>query len=211
MLSPFLFNVYLDEALKSSKKLKEVRDRGDLLAFADDMLILTNSKPEMGEIIRCLEQLEPQWNLRMNKAKSQILTKCQDPDIEGVPCMRQVKYLGVPVHVELQEQRKLAKESINRNLNFLRWKLKHVDVNIKDTVTCALARSILIYIGTPLTAAKVWNQKHIEQLEAQLFRQVNNLPNVISNKALMHVACSLRPAWEIIKVLKDKASLQSKN
>jgi hypothetical protein len=57
----------------------------------------------------------------------------------------------------------------------------------------------------------VWNQKHIEQLEAQLFRQVNNLPNVISNKALMHVACSLRPAWEIIKVLKDKASLQSKN
>ena len=60
-------------------------------------------------------------------------------------------------------------------------------------------------------AAKVWDQKHIEQLEAQLFRQVNNLPNVISNKALMHVACSLRPAWEIIKVLKDKASLQSKN
>jgi hypothetical protein len=57
VLSPFLFNVYLDEALKSSKKLKEVRDRGDLLAFADDMLILTNSKPEMGEIIRCLEQL----------------------------------------------------------------------------------------------------------------------------------------------------------
>jgi hypothetical protein len=34
---------------------------------------------------------------------------------------------------------------------------------------------------------------------------------VISNKALLHVACSLRPAWEIIKVLKDKASLQSKN
>ena len=70
MLSTFLFNVYLDEALKSSKKLKEVRDRGDLLAFADDMLILTNSKPEMGEIIKRLEQLQPKWNLRMNKAKS---------------------------------------------------------------------------------------------------------------------------------------------
>ena len=60
-------------------------------------------------------------------------------------------------------------------------------------------------------AANVWNQKHIEQVEAQLFHQVNNLPNIISNKALMHVACQLRPAWDIIKVLKTKASLQSKN
>jgi hypothetical protein len=33
-----LFNVYLEEAIKSSKKLDEVRSRGDLLAFADDML-----------------------------------------------------------------------------------------------------------------------------------------------------------------------------
>ena len=147
----------------------------------------------------------------MNKIKSQILTKDSVTDIEGVPCMQQVKYLGVPVHVDLQEQRKLAKESIERNLSYLRWKLKHVDVNIKDTLTCALARSILVYIGTPMVAAQVWHQKHIEQIEAQLFRQVNNLPNVISNKALMHIACSIRPAWEIIKVLKNKASLQSKN
>ena len=34
------------------------------------MLILTNSKPEMGEIIRSLEYLEGEWNLRMNKTKS---------------------------------------------------------------------------------------------------------------------------------------------
>ena len=70
VLSPFLFNVYLDEALHSNRKLKEVKDRGDLLAFADDMLILTNSKPEMAEIIRCLEGLGPAWNLRMNQTKS---------------------------------------------------------------------------------------------------------------------------------------------
>ena len=93
----------------------------------------------------------------MNKIKSQILTKDSVTDIEGVPCMQQVKYLGVPVHVDLQEQRKLAKESIERNLSYLRLKLKHVDVNIKDTLTCALARSILVYIGTPMVAAQVWH------------------------------------------------------
>jgi hypothetical protein len=43
VLSPFLFNVYLEEAIMSSKKLDEIRSRGDLLAFADDMLVMSNS------------------------------------------------------------------------------------------------------------------------------------------------------------------------
>ena len=47
VLSPVLFNVYLEEAIKSSKKLDEVRVRGDLLAFADDMLVMTNIKAEL--------------------------------------------------------------------------------------------------------------------------------------------------------------------
>jgi hypothetical protein len=47
VLSPVLFNVYLEEALKSSRKLEEMRRRGDLLAFADDMLVMSNSHPEI--------------------------------------------------------------------------------------------------------------------------------------------------------------------
>ena len=43
VLSPVLFNVYLEEALKSSTKLEALRKRGDLLAFADDMLVMTNN------------------------------------------------------------------------------------------------------------------------------------------------------------------------
>ena len=44
--------------------------RGDLLAFADDMLILTNSKAEMAQAIQELDNLSGLWNLRLNKAKS---------------------------------------------------------------------------------------------------------------------------------------------
>ena len=51
VLSPVLFNVYLEEAIRSSNKLEEVRRRGDLLAFADDMLVMTNSKPELEHIL----------------------------------------------------------------------------------------------------------------------------------------------------------------
>ena len=60
ILSPVLFNVYLEEALKSSKKLEEVRRRGVLLAFADDMLMMSNCQSEIGMIVGELSRLETQ-------------------------------------------------------------------------------------------------------------------------------------------------------
>ena len=72
---PVLFNVYLEEAIKSSKKLDHVRARGDLLAFADDMLVMTNAKGELVEIIKELDLLQHKWNLRLNKKKCEILTR----------------------------------------------------------------------------------------------------------------------------------------
>ena len=51
VLSPMLFNVYLEEALGTTKKLREMVNIGDLLAFADDKLILMNSKAEMTQAI----------------------------------------------------------------------------------------------------------------------------------------------------------------
>ena len=58
ILSPVLFNVYLEEALKSSNKLEEVRKRGDLRAFADDMLVMSNSRAEVETIVGELANLQ---------------------------------------------------------------------------------------------------------------------------------------------------------
>ena len=97
VLSPVLFNVYLEEALKSSLKLEEVRKRGDLLAFADDMLVMTNNQSELTMIIDELGKLQQQWNLRLNKRKSEILTKEDSQEVSGIKCVKTVKYLGVKV------------------------------------------------------------------------------------------------------------------
>ena len=77
--------------------------RGDLLAFADDILILTNSKAEMAQAIQELDNLSDLWNLWLNKAKSQVLTEDNIPDIAGIPCATHVKYLGVPIHLDQKE------------------------------------------------------------------------------------------------------------
>ena len=66
VLSPMLFNVYLEEALGETQKLKDMVNRGDLFAFDDVMLILTNSKAEMTQAIHELESLSGIWNLRLN-------------------------------------------------------------------------------------------------------------------------------------------------
>ena len=74
VLAPLLFNIYLDEAIRSSAKLESLRKRGDLLAFADDMLICSNSKQEVEAAITELQGLEGSFNLKLNKKKSEILT-----------------------------------------------------------------------------------------------------------------------------------------
>ena len=105
-------------------------DRGDLLAFADDMLILTNSKAEMTQAIQELDNLNGVWNLRLNKAKSQVLTDDNITDIAGIPFANNVKYLGVPVHLEDKEQRDKCVVSIKSNLSHLKRKLSKVDLDI---------------------------------------------------------------------------------
>ena len=73
-----------------------------------------------------------------------------------------------------------------------------------------LARSLLVFIGTPMVAAGLWKREDIDRTEAQLFRQIKGLSNIISNKAIMNVACSMRNAWEIADPLARRANLQAK-
>ena len=138
------------------------------------------------------------------------LTEENIPDIAGIPCATHVKYLGVPVHIDQKAEREKCVASIKRNLGHLKWKLRNVDLDIKETLTCVLARSILVYIGTPMVASGLWKREDIDRMEAQLFREVNGLPNVISNKAILNVACSMRNAWEIVEQLAQRANLQSR-
>jgi hypothetical protein len=57
ILSPVLFNVNLEEALKSSRKLEDMRRRGVLLNFAYDMLVMSNSQLEIEKVIEELANL----------------------------------------------------------------------------------------------------------------------------------------------------------
>ena len=86
ILSPVLFNIYLEEALNSSEKLRQVRKKGDFLAFADDMLVMTSDRGELEIIVNELSSLSGNYNLRLNKKKSEILTLEKAGEIGGIRC-----------------------------------------------------------------------------------------------------------------------------
>ena len=49
-------------------------------------------------------------DLGLNKKKSEILTREELTDIQGIKCTKTVKYLGVRVTMDRKDQTKIAKE-----------------------------------------------------------------------------------------------------
>ncbi len=77
-----------------------------------------------------LTSLNQNWNLRLNKKKSEILTKADLPEIGGVKCVKVVKYLGVRVAVDKKEQNRVTREQIDKNIKLLRWRLGRADSDV---------------------------------------------------------------------------------
>ena len=109
------------------------------------------------------------------------------------------------VAVDKKDQIRISKEQINKNVQLLRWRLKRVDSDVLERLTCCLARSMLIYIGTPLAAAGLWKRKDIDRFEAGIYRKILGAPNNIPNKAILNTMTSMRLAGEAITHLSRSA------
>ena len=60
--------------------------------------------------------MQVKWNMKLNKKKSEVLTKLSVEEIKGIKCSTTVKYLGVRVAVDKKDQIKISKEQINKNV-----------------------------------------------------------------------------------------------
>ena len=99
-------------------------------------------------------------------------------------------------------------------MNTLKWRLKNAEPDVVQQLTCCLARSLLIYIGTPMFVAGLWKRKDIDVLEASMHREILFLPNTISNKAILNTMTSIRLAGEDIgnlaQHIREEAERQKK-
>ena len=152
-----------------------------------------------------LAKLNIEWNLRLNKKKSEILTNANLPEIGGVRCTKIVKYLGVKVTSDKKEQTKVAREQIDKNVKVMRWRLGRADSDVIQQLVCCLSRSMLIYIGTPMAAAGLWKRSDIDRFEASLYRKVLRIGNMVPNKAILNTMTNIRLAGEIVSNLSKGA------
>jgi hypothetical protein len=66
----------------------------------------------------------------LNKKKSEILTNEPLTELGGVKCTKTVKYLGVKVTVDKQEQKVIAREQIDKNIKLMRWRIGRADPDV---------------------------------------------------------------------------------
>ncbi len=90
------------------------------------------------------------------------------------------------------------KKSNLKYMTYIQRKLRSVDTEVREHLLVVLVRSLLIYHGTPLTAAGLWKKKEVDKLEVFLYRESAKLTNQIRNAAILNVMQSTRPCWEVV-------------
>ena len=87
----------------------------------------------------------------------------------------------------------------------MRWRIGKAEPDVIQRLTCCLARSMLIYIGTPLAAVGLWKREDIDRVEASLYRKILRIGNDIPNSAVLNIMTSTRLAGEVIHSLSREA------
>ncbi len=132
------------------------------------------------------------------------MTKEDISEVGGIKCTKTVKNLGVKVTCDRQEQLKISKEQIDKDINILRCKIGRGAG--RDTETCiCLVRSMLIYIGTPLMAVGLWKREDIDRAEASLYHKIIRICNEIPNFTVLNTMTITRLPGEVIYYLSSEA------
>lgn len=110
-ISPFLFNIYMEPLLHKIGEEAMVSVE-DVMAYADDILILCSSVHQLRQVIKVLKEWSLLNNLHLNAAKSGIIEfKAKhargDPNLktsdmfEGIPVVDKYRYLGTIINGKL--------------------------------------------------------------------------------------------------------------
>lgn len=94
-LSPFLFNIYLENALLNNPLLEKGIKEGKIWAFADDILLISKSTLETEQLIEAISGWGDSHALFLNKDKSHLISDIRSlgelKDIGGIKREKRVK------------------------------------------------------------------------------------------------------------------------
>lgn len=129
-LSPLLFNVYINgllEKLSSMGKGITLPDGGKVcaLAFADDIVIISESPDELQLMLNTLTMWCMEWDMTVNTRKTQIVVFGQNSDIHHffigsyeINIVSEYKYLGITLDSQLNFHSHVTRICLNARKAF---------------------------------------------------------------------------------------------
>ena len=76
--------------------------------------------------------------------------------------------------------------------------MRFVNSFVMEQIQNAYARSLIIYVGTPMVAAGLWKRKNIEEIERQTFKKMAMVPNNINAKVIANLVREKEPVWSVV-------------
>jgi hypothetical protein len=201
ILSPFLFNMVVDEVLR--KALDEPHAGGVQistrseplfdLAYADDIVVLAESS-EYAQLMLDRVSLEAsKVGLRINVGKTKVMYSCCEPAAvalngQALEIVNSFTYLGSEItptgDVTNETRKRIAKASgAFRSLERCLWSRNDISAKTKARVYDAAIRSILLY-GCETWPMKVSDEETMASFERRCWRKaIKSRPGVtLSNR-----------------------------
>ncbi len=124
IISPALFNIYSEGLLQKLETELNI-SKEDLLAYADDTLVLCDTLDQARDVIKCIRSWSLENCMNLNEKKSGIVEfvdrtmklKLKDQTFQGFPICNEYRYLGLKLTNKL---------SMKNQLNFIWWKAKEI-------------------------------------------------------------------------------------
>ena len=189
-LSPTLFKIYLDQALKSwSKKVRSMglrvgQDKLFALYFVDDQVVIAEFQYDLSYMVRKLNEAYQQAGLTINTEKSEYIVVGKD-EIENLPLeethmvrVKQCKYLGALFNKkgnsnEEITQRIIKGRNIIRALNLVLWD-KDMKMETKKRIYESIVKPTTIY-GSEVWDINRKNRKKLLSTEMDFLRRSSRI------------------------------------
>lgn len=191
MLSPLLFNVYLDDALNSQPILSDAIKNKALKAFADDIATTFTGEIKLKWTIEAFQKLEQTHQIVINVSKSKFICKAKPfkliTAVNGVQKVEEYKYLGMRLTNSKTSIKANAKKQVKKNQSSLCSRIRHQSHLSQKILFSAYLRSLIIYQFTPLFATGIINKGEIDRYEVYLKRKFMHLAYDIKSDVIMNV------------------------
>lgn len=187
-LSPYLFNVYIESAMRELKEeTRGVKVNGEQIhsiRFADDIVLMTESERDLNDMLLCLDTTLTKYKLKINakKTKAMVISKMKNNRKitiqvrqEPVDQVNEFCYLGSLITrdnkstKEIKKRIEMAKQAFEKKRTLLTN--KNLSITSRKKFIKTYIWSILLY-GCETWTMGVYEKRRLEAMEMWMWRRM---------------------------------------